>query len=102
MVTRATEGERILRCAGCDGPLMGSAGAEGGMASGVRSLARLSGARPVTSSGEGLVCMRAQSLQLCLTLCDTMDCSPPGSSVHGILQARMLAWVTLLSSRGFF
>ena len=54
MVTRATEGERILRRAGCDGPLMGSAGAEGGMASGVRSLARLSGARPVTSSGEGL------------------------------------------------
>ena len=29
-----------------------------------------------------------------------MDCSPPGSSVYGILQARMLAWVTLLSSRG--
>ena len=29
-------------------------------------------------------------LQLCLTLCNTMDCSPPGSSVHGILQARIL------------
>ena len=28
--------------------------------------------------------------QLCLTLCDPMDCSPPGSSVHGILQARIL------------
>ena len=28
-----------------------------------------------------------QSFQLCLTLCDSMDCSPPGSSVHGILQA---------------
>ena len=31
--------------------------------------------------------------QSCLTLCDPMDCSPPGSSVHGILQARMLEWV---------
>ena len=32
----------------------------------------------------------AQSLQLCLTLCDLRDCSPPGSSVHGILPARIL------------
>ena len=29
----------------------------------------------------------------CPTLCDPMDCSPPGSSVHGIFQARMLEWV---------
>ena len=36
----------------------------------------------------------------CLTLCDPMDCSPPGSSVHGILQARILEWVALLFSRG--
>ena len=41
----------------------------------------------------------AQSLQSCLTLCDTMDCSPPGSSVHGTLQARILEWVALPSSR---
>ena len=34
--------------------------------------------------------MSAKPLQLCLTLCDPMDCSPPGSSVHGILQARIL------------
>ena len=33
--------------------------------------------------------------QLCLTLCDPMDCSPPGSCVHGILQARILAWVAI-------
>ena len=33
--------------------------------------------------------------QSCLTLCDPMDCSPPGSSVHGILQARILAWVAM-------
>jgi len=32
----------------------------------------------------------AQLLQLCATLCDPVDCSPPGSSVHGILQARIL------------
>ena len=34
------------------------------------------------------------------TLCDHMDCSPPGSSVHGILQARILEWVAMFSSRG--
>ena len=33
--------------------------------------------------------------QLCPTLCDPMDCSPPGSSVHGILQARILEWVAI-------
>ena len=33
-------------------------------------------------------------------LCDPMDCSPPGSSVHGILQARILEWAAMLSSRG--
>ena len=35
----------------------------------------------------------AWPLQSCPTLCDTMDCSPPGSSVHGILQPRILEWV---------
>ena len=38
--------------------------------------------------------------QLCLTLCDPMNCSPPGSSVPGILQARILEWVAMSSSRG--
>ena len=38
--------------------------------------------------------------QLCLTLFDPMDCSPPGSSVHGILQARILEWVAIPFSRG--
>ena len=33
--------------------------------------------------------------QLCLTLCNPVDCSPPGSSVHGILQARILEWVAM-------
>ena len=39
-------------------------------------------------------------LQLCPTLCNTMDCSPPGSSVHDILQARILEWVAIPFSRG--
>ena len=38
--------------------------------------------------------------QLYQTLCDPVDCSPPGSSVHGILQARTQEWVAMLFSRG--
>ena len=45
------------------------------------------------------VCSVTQS---CLTLCNPMDCSPPGSSVHGILQARILEWAAISSSRGSF
>ena len=44
-----------------------------------------------------VLCLVAQS---CLTLCDPMDCSPPGSSVHGILQARTLGWIAMPSSWG--
>ena len=40
----------------------------------------------------------AKSLQSCPTLCDPIDGSPPGSSVHGILQARTLEWVAISSS----
>ena len=47
-----------------------------------------------------LFCCSAQLLQLCPTLWDPMDCSPPGSSVHGISQARILEWVAISSSRG--
>ena len=42
----------------------------------------------------------AKSLQLCPTLCDPVDYSPSGSSVHGILQARILEWVAMPSCRG--
>ena len=42
------------------------------------------------------VCVCVLVTQLCLTLCNPMDCSSPGSSVHGILQARILEWVTIL------
>ena len=46
------------------------------------------------------MCVHAKSLQLCLNLCDPVDCSPPGCSVHGILQARVLEWVAISFSRG--
>ena len=43
----------------------------------------------------GVVAAAAKSLQSCLTLCDRIDSSPPGSSVPGILQARTLEWVAI-------
>ena len=45
-------------------------------------------------------CMYAKLLQPCLTLCHSMDHSLPGSSVHGILHARVLEWVAMSSYRG--
>ena len=42
-----------------------------------------------------------KSLQSCPTLCDPMDCSPPGFSVHGILQARTLEWVAISFSNAW-
>ena len=44
--------------------------------------------------------MKVLVTQSCPTLCDHLDCSPPGSSVHRILQARILEWVAILFSRG--
>ena len=49
---------------------------------------------------EDLVCTHTKSLQSCATLCDPMDRSPPDSSVHGILQTRILEWVAMPSFRG--
>ena len=45
-------------------------------------------------------CVHTKSLQACLSLCGPMDCSPPGSSVDGILQARILEWVAMPSLNG--
>ena len=45
-------------------------------------------------------CVHAELFQSCLTLCDPMDYSLPGYSVHGILRARMLEWVAIPFSRG--
>ena len=47
-----------------------------------------------------LFCFKVLVAQLCLTLCDPMDYNPPGSSVHGILQFRILEWVSMPSSGG--
>ena len=44
-----------------------------------------------------MLCLVAQS---CLILCDSTDCSPPSSSVHGILQAKILGWIAMPFSRG--
>ena len=46
--------------------------------------------------------VHVKSFHLRLILCHPMDCSPPGSPVHGILQARRLEWVAMPSSRGSF
>ena len=46
------------------------------------------------------VCMHDPLLQLCLTLRNPMDSSPPGFSVHGIFQAKILEWISMPSSRG--
>ena len=46
------------------------------------------------------LCVQAKLLQSCPTLCNPMDCGLPGSSVRGILQARILEWVAVSSSRG--
>ena len=47
-----------------------------------------------------IVCYGCSVSQLCLTLCNPLDCGPPGSSILGILQAGILEWVTIPFSRG--
>ena len=47
-------------------------------------------------------CLGAKSRQSCPSLCNPMDCSPPGSSAHGSLQARILEWIVMSSSGGIF
>ena len=49
------------------------------------------------SESHSVVC---PTLWVCPTLCDPVDCSPPGSSIHGILQARILEWFAISFSRG--
>ena len=55
---------------------------------------------PIKAPFLKIACIHAKLLQSCLTLCDAMDCSPPRSSVHGILQARILEWVAIPFSGG--
>ena len=52
--------------------------------------------------GYSLSRIRAKLLESCPALCDPMDCSLPGSSIHGILQSRILEYVAMPSSRGSF
>ena len=56
--------------------------------------------RPPPHLGLYSPCPWLHSAQPCPTLCDPTDCSPPGSSVRGISQARILEWVAVPSSRG--
>ena len=57
---------------------------------------RQSKADAVTGLGDQLLCVwMCLVTQSCLTLCNLIGCSPPGSSVHGILQARILEWVAI-------
>ena len=46
--------------------------------------------------------MKVLLIQSCPTLCDPMNCSPPGSSVHGVLQARILEWIAVFLLQGIF
>ena len=47
--------------------------------------------------GSNYACVCAKSLQSCLTLCNPVDCSPPGFSVHGIFQAGILEQIPIFS-----
>ena len=53
----------------------------------------------LTDMAVGRMYVHAQLLQSCPSLCNPIDCNPPGSSVHGVLQARILEWVAMPSSR---
>ena len=70
-----------------------------------KATARAKSSSPMYSPHEHVcVCVRVHVCvlvtQSCPTLCDTLDCSLPGSSVHGILQARILEWVAIPFFRG--
>ena len=50
----------------------------------------------------GPIVLKVLIARLCSTLCDSMDCCPPDSSIHGILQSRILEWAAIFFSRGSF
>ena len=57
-------------------------------------------ATPWAAARQASLRKESEVAQSCPTLCDPVDCSLPGSSVHGILQARILEWVAISFSRG--
>ena len=61
----------------------------------------LSSLFPIPTLCPGHAAAAAKLLQSCLTLCDSMDCSLPGFSVHGFLQARTLEWVAISFSNAW-
>ena len=54
----------------------------------------------IKKTSKNMIEGESEVAQSCPTLCDPMECSLPGSSVHGILQARVLEWVAISFSRG--
>ena len=56
----------------------------------------------ISQNCSNIRCVCVLVIQSCLTLCDPIDCNPPGSPVHGILQARILEWVAISFSKGIF
>ena len=56
--------------------------------------------RDITLPTKACIVKENEVAQSCATLCDPMDCSPPGSSIHGIFQARIWEWVAISFSRG--
>ena len=67
--------------------------------SGLMASVYLGGGKLVDTKRRNHPASESVSAQSCLTVCDTMECIPPGSSVHGILQARILQWVAIPFSR---
>ena len=63
-----------------------------------RKLKKETQRRKILKERKITMCEWVLSPKLCLTLCNPMDCSPPGSSVHGISRARILEWVAISSS----
>ena len=93
----------LSRYAAASGGKPLSAAKLGSLCTLVRSSATHSGVSQWQGCDPGwalLACTLAESLLSCPPLCDRVDCSPLGPSVHGISQARVLEWVAISSSRG--
>ena len=92
---------RILEyCVGCLVLLQGIFLTQGSNPSLLRLLRWQADSLPLTPPGKPYNRMKVLLAQSCLTLCNPMKCSLPGSSIHGILQVRILVWVAMPFSRG--